>query len=106
MSLERREHRFYAAVPATTNEQSDYVVPSGKTFSLEEIGASPSTNCEVRIIWDVDGTPDLLLATIRESVQKTFKELVGDGVKKLRIQLINNDSITRSLGGYALGGEQ
>jgi hypothetical protein len=104
--LERREHRFYVPVPAGNSVQSDYVVPNGRTFSLEEIGASPSTNCEVRIIWDVDGTPDLLLATIRDSVQKTFKELVGDGVKKLRILLINNDLLTRSLGGYTLGGEQ
>lgn len=104
-AVTQKEHRYYASVAATSESTSDYVIPNGKTLALDEFGASPATDCIVEIIWDATGTPDVLLSTASEASQHTFRELAGNGVKVLRVKLINNSAVSKTIGGYTIGGE-
>lgn len=99
------EHRNYESVPLSTTVNSDYVPSNGEIIYLSEMGANASeeTSSRVEIVWDADGSQQILLSTIREIVQSTTLQLIGNGTKKLRIRLINNGLNTKVLGAYALG---
>jgi len=99
------EKRHYIEVGAGNTITSDYVVPDGQTLTLSEIGGSAVGNSAVLvcIIWDPDGTPELLLSTTHDSVQSTLHIFNGNGSKKMQIKLINEDSIAHTIGAYYIG---
>ena len=83
----------------------DYVVPSGKQFYIDEVGATPADDENlVELIWDATGTPEIILSTNKEASQRRSVELSGDGVKILRIRLVNNKLVSKTMGGYSQGG--
>lgn len=94
-------------VAAATVEQLDYVPGNGIEILIEEIGSSSGSipDTKVSIIWDPDGSPDLILSTHDGITQSSQKKVTGDGTKKLRIQLENNSISTQAMGGYIIGQE-
>ena len=100
--------RQYHSVSAYTTNTYDHVIPSGKCIYLKEMGGSaahtPDTVSE--IIWDPDGANEHLFTTNGDLVQSTNICLVGDGTKKVRITLKNNDSAAHEMGAYYLGEER
>lgn len=100
------EKREYHSVPASESLGYDYVVPDGKILYLETLGANSAsgTNTSVQVIWDPDGENDILMVDYNSIVQQTSVQLLGDGVKVLRILLINNNAnADETMGGYFLG---
>jgi hypothetical protein len=100
------EKRYYAQVDAYSVSVDEYVMPEGDTLALEELGGNAfgSIDSQVRVAWDLGGDQEeVMLVTHGDTVQKTGKVFVGDGVKKLTIELSNNTGVAQSMGGYYLG---
>ena len=105
MSFGKKEHSKYAEVAAMSEANYDYIVPSGNKFLIDEVGATPADDENlVELIWDATGTPEIILSTNKEASQRRSVELSGDGVKILRIRLVNNKLVSKTMGGYAQGG--
>jgi len=102
------ETRKYVAVPANDTAKLDFILGDGKTLSLFDFGGDvdPNATMHMTITWDPVGTPEILFITYGSNTQATLKELIGDGVKILRIKLFNNTSATAILGGYWIGKEK
>ena len=85
--------RFYKQIAASTAETSDYIPANGEQVFVINMGISSSsipdtTGC---VVWDPDGTPDILISSYGEIVHYNVGILrVGDGVKKLQICLTND----------------
>jgi len=92
--------RYFKPVGGDDTEQFDYVVSEGKKFSLKEIVGSAvfSLDVKVELIWDAEGTPDLIFAAHGCIGAKCMEELSGDGTKVLRILLTNDSSVTETIG--------
>jgi hypothetical protein len=99
------EHRYYVQVPAFGAVQSDYVVPDGKTLTLFELGANgvPALNAQAVVTLDPAGVNKILLATAGDTTQRSQYQLIGDGVKAVRITLNNNSAQALTFGAYLLG---
>lgn len=99
------EKRFYQDVSSLSEESDDFILPNGDRLAFTQFGgdASVDVNVRVEIIWDADGTPEILFATHNSNVQSSIRELVGDGVKVLRIKLTNDSLSSHIIGAYYLG---
>jgi hypothetical protein len=97
----------YEEVPATSTVTHDYVVADGATLYLFEIGgnARGTNNSNVEVIWDPDGENRVLMATYGDSRVPSEEALLGDGVKKVRIQITNNTAVALAMGGWFAGVE-
>ena len=98
--------RFYSLVPASTSLSQDYVPADGEIIYLVNAGASASSapQTTTAIIWDADGDPEYLLSTYNETNQSNINlTLTGDGVKILRIRLINDLTEVAYLGAFWQG---
>jgi len=95
------ELRKYTQVLAESSVLEEYIIPDGKNIVLSEIGgdAARSENVKVELLW---GT-ELFFSTHGDSVQRTIKECLGDGEKKLIIKLTNDTLVSETIGGYILG---
>ena len=95
--------RLYKQVAASTTETSDYIPASGETIRIINIGVSSSSvpNTVAYIAWDADGTPEILLSSYGEASQRNVHiDLVGDGVKIIRINLTNDLAEPTYLGAF------
>lgn len=101
------EQRFYKSVSANTVDTQDYVVTDTFTFTMKEIGGNSAKEptCRVEVIWDPAGANQLLMATTGDTVQSSNLTFLGNGTKVLRIRLVNDDSVARTMGAYYLGEE-
>lgn len=100
------DQRFYKEVAASTTLTQDFIVPNGAVLALSEIGgtASPAAvDTHFEIVWDPAGANTILLATYANSVQSSLLQFTGDGVKVMRIKLVNTDLHSKFLGGYFVG---
>ena len=98
--------RFYKLVAANSSEFYDYIPNIGETVFLVNAGVSSSAAPQTAalIVWDVIGTPEILMSTYAETSQTNLnKTLIGDGVKILRISLVNDLSESVHMGGYWQG---
>lgn len=96
----------YLSVSDSSTENYDYVIPNGKRLIIDEAGgnSSPSEiNIHFEIIWDPSGTNELILSSYGDTTQKRNDEYVGDGIKFIRIKLINTSNTSRYMGAYLLG---
>ena len=66
-------------------------------------GASAVLSTEVTITWNPAGTPDIIFMTHGDADHKCNKSFVGNGVKVLRIKLVNDQIVTDVLGGFWKG---
>jgi hypothetical protein len=96
------EQRFYGEVPAQGVSYSDYVVPDGTILMLSRLGGNAgfSQNTAAKVVWDRQGTPEVLMVTYGDSNQVVNRELTGDGVKVISIELVNSSSSPVSMGGF------
>lgn len=100
------ERLFYRSVSAASSQNDDYVVPSGKTLNLTQVGGNASAvpSTEVAIIWDPAGANELIYMTHGDGIVNiASKNLAGNGTKVLRIRLINDQLSSDSLGGFWKG---
>lgn len=99
--------RQYHEVAAYTTSTYDHVIPNGKCLYLKELGGSAAHSVDTTssIIWDPDSADEILFTTNGDLVQTTNICLEGDGSKKVRIELKNNDSSPHDMGAYYLGEE-
>ena len=101
------EQRFYKTVASTTTDTDEYVIPSGGRVAISKMGGDAvfSEDVGVEIIWDPDGTPELIFATAGSTVQDSVRQLIGDGTKKICIKLRNDSAQQHVMGGFILGEE-
>lgn len=103
----RIERRFYKSVGANSSETDEYIVPSGQTLQITKIGgnASAAPSTVAKVIWDFQGAGEnTLLSTHGDSQYEPLNlELLGDGVKKLAIVLMNDQLVNDDLGGFWQG---
>ena len=98
--------RFYKTVSASSQETQDYTPADGAEFILVNAGLSSSSapDTNVCLIWDADGTPELVMSSYSEIVHTNVnKTYVGDGSKVMRICLTNDLTEQAYLGGYWQG---
>lgn len=104
------ERRFFRNVAALTVVRDEYTVPNGKTLVLEKYvlnGAGTTFDATARLIWDRGGSQEELLGISHGdvSVENLSQSFVGDGTRKMTIELDNDASSQMSLGGYWRGTE-
>jgi len=95
------ETRFYKQVASSSVETNECILASNEKIYLTEFGGNAvySKDVKVEIIWDTT----ILLATHGDTVQKTAEELIGDGIKILKIVLTNDSEQAETVGGYYMG---
>jgi len=106
MARQGIEKRFYKSFSALSTQDSDYVVPNGKTLNVLEIGgnAAQKPTTTVVITWDPGGAQEqILFSTVGDASQNINMDFIGDGTRKMRISLNNQDTVAQILGGYYLG---
>lgn len=103
------DERFYRKVSALSEIESDgFVVPNGETYGLYHFRANGSDPyCYVILAFDYGGENEDIFASTKGDISITNQEfcdcnvVIGDGVKKLQIILINNsDCESPYIGGY------
>ena len=93
------ETRKYAAVSASTTTKDEYTVPNGVTLKIYELGGNGCQSNEVKV--EIKFDSDVLFVTHGDSIQNPEDlEITGDGSKKLSINLVNDSSVTETIGGY------
>lgn len=98
--------RFYTLVAANTQEDSDYIISNGKTIELVNMGISSSAvpDTAAFISFDPDGTIEYLISSYGEIVHKQVQiTLTGDGVKVIRMSLVNDLSEPTYMGAFFQG---
>lgn len=103
-----KEVRYYTNVSAASSSNSDYTIPNGKIFEFTHLGTdtNPTGTSAVEIIWDPSGDNEKIIYSVTSTVQSCTKQFTGDGTKVLRIKLTNNDSVSRTFGGFFIGHER
>jgi hypothetical protein len=97
------EQRFYQLVAANESVVEDLVVPAGSVLVLSEIGANAEMSCVAVVTWDPEGANQIVLSCSRDTVQSTEMAFEGDGIKKMRIELINRTAEPKYVGAYFIG---
>ena len=95
--------RLYKNVAASSSESLDYIPIDGDTIVIDVLGANSSAAPDTNacIVWDPDGTPEILLSSYGDVVQTNLAiERLGDGVKKIRIHLVNDLTEPAYIGGF------
>lgn len=89
-------------VAANSNEQVDFVVPTGETWAIGRITTfGLHDRFEARVIWNVDDAANQEYLVNSSTVFQLERKIsvVGDGVKKLRLFIKNSDlSLSRVVG--------
>lgn len=101
-----KNERFYKQVPASSSEQYDYVPANGEKLRIINVGVSSSSipDTTACIAWDAAGTPDIIISSYGEAKhQDIIKDVVGDGIKILRINLTNDLTEPTYMGGFWQG---
>ncbi len=100
------ERRLYETVATLSTVEKDYIPAEDEKVKLAEMGgdSADDPNAYVCITWDA-GSPneEILFVTYQDAVVGSVKELVGDGVKILRVFLSNNSTSGLLIGAYWLG---
>ena len=101
------EVRHYKVVSDNYVDRNAYVVTNGSTLQLSQVGGDASNpGAYVRIIWDRTGTPEIILVTHGDANQDVLGlSFLGDGVKAIEIELINDTDYEVTLGGFWKGRE-
>lgn len=98
--------RFYKNVAASTSEALDYIPDDGERLLLVNIGVSSSSvpDSVVCLLWDPAGDNDVIISGHSEVVQRDVDlELLGDGIKILRICLVNDLTEPTYMGAFWQG---
>ena len=90
-----------ADVGALSEETADTLIPDGETWEVFTFrgAAAYLDDTAACLIWDPDGTPELLACTHGDGEFEPEFSCVGDGTKVLRISLTNDTNTGRVLSG-------
>lgn len=101
------ENSEYHAITGNTTATYDYVIPNGAVVTLTDLGANSPTNPtalpHADIIWDPAGANQLIYSTYSAGFRFSNAQFTGDGVKVIRIQLVNTLLVTANFGAYYRG---
>lgn len=91
---------YFVSVNSLSTSKDEYVVPNGKTWEIQRFtGASAyDVNTHVKLTWD--GTT--IYSTYGDGNFVGDTAVVGNGTKKLAIELINNTLSAKNMGGIAV----
>lgn len=95
--------RFYKHVAASSTETLEYVPADGEKMFLVNAGVSSSSAPQtvVHIDWDPDGSPEVIISSYGEANHSNInRTYIGDGVKKMRINLVNDLAEPSFLGAF------
>lgn len=95
------ENRFYNTLLPNGSEENIYVVPDGKTLYIEELNGDGAfiSQAFVCIMWD----GIIIFSTHGSSSQASNLELVGDGIKSIKIINDNKSPDTQTIGAFWKG---
>ena len=93
--------RFFKEVSANTTDSQDLIIPNGVTTNISvcygESGLSPDS--AICIVWDKTGANELVYTTHGAGHDDlAAHEVIGDGAKKVTIELVNNSDAALTLG--------
>lgn len=99
------ERKYYKTVSTLNTDTDDYIITNGSKLSLIQLGGNSvfTSDVYIQVVWDPDGSPEILYSTYGSNVRNTIIELTGDGSKKLQIKLVNNSLTSHVMGGFYLG---
>jgi len=95
--------RFYKEVAASTTETSDYIPSDGEKLFIVNAGLSSSSAPEtvVHICWDPGGDDEVIISSYGEAYHRELNvNKTGDGIKIMRISLVNDLTEPSFLGGF------
>ena len=93
------ETRKYCAISASSTETDEYTVPNGVDIKIYELGGNGCQNNEVKV--EIKFDTEVLFVTHGDSIQMPEQLIrTGNGSKKLVINLVNDSSVTETIGGY------
>jgi len=73
------------------------VIPSGKTFLMQELFASSIEGDYVVLQWGSSGSWETVTGFYGIATRQIKKEFVGDGVKKFRVVRVNSGGSARRI---------
>ncbi len=88
------EIKLSKEVASATSDAETYIVPSGKNAFVRDVcgDGSASPNAVIKFIWDYGGTDELIWTIKGSATVPVEKSFLGDGVKKLAVELENTSS--------------
>jgi hypothetical protein len=104
MSTEKIQ-TYFADVGSLSQSQDDYVPANGEVVEVSSFAGSASYigKTVVKLVWDPDGTPEVLAATHGDAQYRLIKKVTGNGTKKLSIICVNDSNSIHTLGGQWTG---
>jgi len=99
------EQRFYSLVAANAQAFQDYVIPNGKVLVFKEMLINtPTPYAETGVVvFDPSGANVIIMSCSGNSQGSTSTELLGDGVKVVRMTLINTAPLDQYMGAQFRG---
>ena len=104
MSIEIIELKVSQTIEANESVADFYVIPNNSMCDIKDFwGSTPFDSYSVvSLIWDFDSENPINLWTIRGYGQSPLLDsIVGDGIKKLAVMCINENSIAVSMSAKA-----
>jgi hypothetical protein len=109
--MARVSDRLYQSVASSSSETSDFVVANGKVLTVYTVGgdAGASPDTVVEVTWDPGGGEEQCLFITHGSASHDLRnqglKFNGDGSKKIRITITNDQTEADSLGAFWEGRE-
>jgi hypothetical protein len=91
----------YETVSSYDSSYDDYVPDNGEELEIRSFtgAAAYLDDTTVKLVWDRDGTPEIIVATHGDVHILMAHKLTGDGSKKLSLVLENDTSSAHVIGG-------
>jgi len=91
---------YYKEVSSNTEDSQEFVIPDGETWEITRWNGSANAYREthVCVIWDYDGTQELIAITYNSEKRDILRTFTGDGTKKMAIVLVNDSPNAERLG--------
>lgn len=97
-----RTDSFYTTVPAKGGVVKDQVPAKGVTWEIVRFvgSAAYSATTTVKLVWDSGGPEEEVIASTHgEANVELLRHIVGNGIKKLALVLVNTSAEPQTIGG-------
>lgn len=101
MAVTNYERVKFASVPANSVVEDIVTPPNGKTGYFKEFGGCAANSQDVKI--EITFGEMILFATHGTAMFSYNIKITGDGVKQLKIRLVNDTVQPETIGGYYKG---